>query len=280
MKTLFALFAEDTRLLPAELMSSSIRQAIMNPGEFVPITRALFQVMNTGGYFGPGTKIPRFNGWLFANDDVLPLNADELQFLNEVAKLDWSSVEPAIFGTLFERSLDPSKRALLGAHYTSRADILLLVEPVLMAPLRREWEQVQAGVEALRLRWEATEGNARQRLRSVAEGMLYDFADKLSQVKVLDPACGSGNFLYVALHQLLDLELAAWRYAGGLALAQPEPAVNPAQLYGIERWWELVFSAYLMVRLQTTVLAPVPEPVAATVPAAAVEPATVTKHPW
>jgi hypothetical protein len=144
-------------------------------------------------------------------------------------------VEPAIFGTLFERSLDPAKRAQLGAHYTSRADILLLVEPVLMAPLRREWEQVQAGVEALRLRWEATEGNARQQLRSVAEGMLYDFADKLSQVKVLDPACGSGNFLYVALHQLLDLELEAWRYAGGLALAQPEPAVNPAQLYGIEK---------------------------------------------
>src|SRR5438132_12478941 len=99
-------------------------------------------------------KIPHFNGWLFNDDEVLTLNATELQYLAEAAKLDWSQVEPAIFGTLFERSLDPAKRAQLGAHYTSRDDILLIVEPVLMAPLRRERETVKIGVEALRAQWE------------------------------------------------------------------------------------------------------------------------------
>jgi hypothetical protein len=235
MKVLFALFAEDIRLLPAELMTQSIRQAIMNPGEFVPIAQSLFQTMKSGGYFGPGNKVPCFNGWLFENATALPLNANELQLLSEVAKLDWSSVEPAIFGTLFERSLDPSKRAQLGAHYTSRSDILLIVEPVLMQPYRREWEAVQAGVAALHTQWQTVGGASRQKLRSVAEAMIFDFMDTLSKVRVLDPACGSGNFLYVALHQLKDLEQEVWRYAGGLELTQPELGVTPLQLHGIEK---------------------------------------------
>jgi hypothetical protein len=234
-KVLFALFAEDIRLLPAELMTQSIRQAIMNPGEFVPIAQSLFQTMKSGGYCGPGNKVPRFNSWLFENAVALPLNADELQLLSEVAKLDWSSVEPAIFGTLFERSLDPRKRAQLGAHYTSRSDILLIVEPVLMQPYRREWEAVQAGVDALHTQWQTVSGAARQKLRSVAEAMIFDFMDTLAKVRVLDPACGSGNFLYVALHQLKDLEQEVWRYAGGLGLTQPELGVTPLQLHGIEK---------------------------------------------
>lgn len=235
MKLLFALFAEDTQLLPAELMSRSIRDAIFDPDEFVPMTHSLFQTMNAGGYFGSGNKVPRFNGWLFAKVDVLPLNANELQFLNEVAKLDWSCVEPAIFGTLFERSLDPAKRTQLGAHYTSRKDILLIVEPVLMQPYRQAWAEVKAGVDALYAQWQTATGAARQRLRSIAEGMVFAFMEQLAQVRVLDPACGSGNFLYVALHQLKDLEQEVWRYAGGLELTQPELGVTPAQFYGIEK---------------------------------------------
>jgi hypothetical protein len=235
MQTLFALFAEDIHLLPAELMSKSIRQAIFNPPEFVPIASALFQTMRTGGYFGLGNRIPRFNGWLFEADTVLPLNATELQFLAEVARLDWSSVEPAIFGTLFERSLDKQKRAQLGAHYTSRDDILLIVEPVLMQPLRREWAAVQEGTHALHDQWATVGGAARQRLRSVAEGMIFEFMERLAKLQVLDPACGSGNFLYVALHQLKDLEQEVWRYAGGLELSQPELGVTPLQLHGIEK---------------------------------------------
>jgi hypothetical protein len=227
MKVLFALFAEDIHLLPAELMSQSIKQAIFKPSEFAPRMRALFRAMKTGDYFGM-EKIPHFNGWLFDDDEVLTLTVDELQFLAEAAKLDWSQVEPAIFGTLFERSLDPSKRAQLGLHYTRRDDILLIVEPVLMAPLRREWDEVKAGVEALRGQWEPLEGNARRRLMTVAEQMVLDFMERLSKVRVLDPACGSGNFLYVSLAQLKDLELEVWRYAGSVGLPQPDLAVSPA----------------------------------------------------
>ncbi len=178
MKVLFALFAEDIKLLPAELMSQSIKQAIYKPEEFVGRTRALFRAMKTGDYFGM-EKIPHFNGWLFDDDEVLPLNANELQFLAEAAKLDWSQVEPAIFGTLFERSLDPSKRAQLGLHYTSRDDILLIVEPVLMAPLRREWDEVKAQVEALRPSWEDATGAAKQRLRGQMQGYLFEFMERL-----------------------------------------------------------------------------------------------------
>jgi type II restriction/modification system DNA methylase subunit YeeA len=235
MKVLFALFAEDIKLLPAELMSQGIKQAIFRPNEFVPRTQALFRAMHEGGYFGQGDRVPQFNGWLFVDTSVLPLNANELQFLAEAAKLDWSQVEPAIFGTLFERSLDPSKRAQLGAHYTSRDDILLIVEPVLMAPLRREWERVKAEVEALRAQWEPLAGNARRRLMGTADGMLLDFLEKLANVRVLDAACGSGNFLYVALNELKNLEKEVWTYAGGIGLTQPELGVSPAQLFGIEK---------------------------------------------
>ena len=236
MKVLFALFAEDIKLLPAELMSQSIKQAVFKPSEFVGRARALFHAMRVGDYFGM-ERVPQFDGWLFNDEEVLPLNADELQFLGEAAKLDWSQVEPAIFGTLFERSLDPSKRAQLGAHYTSRDDILLIVEPVLMLPLRRDWEHVKTGVEALRGQWEV-EGitsNQRRKLQSVGEGMLLDFMERLANVRVLDPACGSGNFLYVALNQLKNLEKEVWTYASGVGLPQPELGVSPAQLHGIEK---------------------------------------------
>jgi hypothetical protein len=234
MKVLFALFAEDIHLLPAELMSQSIKQAIFKPAEFVGRTRALFRAMKTGDYFGM-ERVPQFNGWLFDDDAALALTADELQFLADAARLDWSQVEPAIFGTLFERSLDPSKRAQLGVHYTSRSDILLIVEPVLMQPLRRDWAEVQTGVEALRGQWEPLAGNARRKLISVAEGMLLDFAERLAQVRILDPACGSGNFLYVALTELKNLEKEIWTYASGVGVPQPQLSVSPAQLFGIEK---------------------------------------------
>ena len=234
MKLLFALFAEDIKLLPAELMSQSLKQSVRNPAEFPQRALALFRAMRDGGYFGID-KVPRFNGWLFDSDVVIALTADELQFLGDASRQDWAAVEPAIFGTLFERSLDPAKRSQLGAHYTSRDDILLIIEPVLMAPLRREWAAIKTGIEALQAQWEAQSGNARRKLQSVAEGMLLDFAERLSTIKVLDPACGSGNFLYVALNALKDLEKEAWTYAAGLGLAQPELAVSPAQLFGIEK---------------------------------------------
>src|SRR5206468_4420812 len=101
-----------------------------------------------GGTFGP-EDILHFNGGLFADSRVYDLRADEIQQLADAADQVWSSVEPHIFGTLFERLLDPEKRSQIGAHYTSSDDIKTLLEPVMMAPLRREWAKVKSKCESL-----------------------------------------------------------------------------------------------------------------------------------
>lgn len=190
--------------------------------------------MRDGGYFGLHW-IPRFNGGLFDDNEVLALNTDEIQLLYDTARLDWGQVEPSIFGTVFERSFDPRQRAQLGAHYTHKDDILLLVEPVLMAPLRREWSEIKQCVEALHVQWEPIAGNARRKLQGDAEGLILTFMERLAHTKVLDPACGSGNFLYVSLAQLKDLEKEVRTYAAGVGLPEPELGVTPAQFYGIEK---------------------------------------------
>ena len=156
--------------------------------------------------------------------------------------LDWSSVEPSILGTLFVRSLDPDKRSQLGAHYTSEADILLIVEPVLMAPLRRRWGEVKAEAEVKAEKRDLIAGSksspqkSRQLARIEAElfGLLRRFREELAAVQVLDAACGSGNFLYVALRLLLDLEWEVITLARELGDSLAFPVVSPAQLHGIE----------------------------------------------
>ncbi|NJL06700.1 MAG: class I SAM-dependent DNA methyltransferase, partial [Chloroflexaceae bacterium] len=175
-KLLFALFAEDISLLPDQLLTNSLRAAIQKPATIQGLLKSLFETMNTGGFFGT-SFLPCFNGALFADEFVPELNADELQLLHEAAKLDWSAVEPSIFGTLFERALDPSKRSQLGAHYTSEADILLIVEPVLMQPLRREWAQVQAQVQRLL-------ESRKQSDRSKAQAQLEEFVERLATLRV------------------------------------------------------------------------------------------------
>ncbi len=135
----------------------------------------------------------------------------------------------------FERSLDPAKRSQLGAHYTSRDDILLIVEPVLMAPLRRRWAAVQEEARALIGKRDAASGGARTRQQQALGRLLLAFTDEIAAVRVLDPACGSGNFLYVALKRLLDLwkEVSAFAAASGVAGLLPD-TVGPQHLYGIE----------------------------------------------
>jgi len=135
---------------------------------------------------------------------------------------------------LFERSLDPGRRAQLGAHYTSRADILLVVEPVLMLPLRRRWVAVQAEAGAIILRREAAGGAARARQQEALAALLLRFQDEIMRTRVLDPACGSGNFLYVALGLLLDLEKEVSVFAATSGLSALLPRVGPEQLFGIE----------------------------------------------
>ena len=235
-RLLFCLFAEDVGLLPKDLFTRIVARTRRNAQAFTGQLRSLFGTMSTGGWFGEH-EIVQFNGGLFDSDNALELDSEGIDILAAVSGLDWSSIEPSILGTLFERSLDPSKRSQLGAHYTSREDILLIVEPVLMKPLRRRWEKVEKQARKLAEERDIAEG---KRMRANREKdiqrLLDEFAAEIRAVRVLDPACGSGNFLYVALRQLLEL----WREVSnlsaelGLPMMLPTSAPSPEQLYGIE----------------------------------------------
>ena len=237
-RLLFCLFAEDIGLLPIGLFTRLVKRTQKRPAAFEGQLRQLFGAMTSGGWFG-ADEIRHFDGRIFDDDRVLELNGEGLDILARVSTLDWANIEPSIFGTLFERSLDPSKRAQLGAHYTSKEDILLIVEPVLMAPLRRRWEEIQGEARDLaRRRDEAKTERTRDNRHAELTNLLMGFAEELASIQVLDPACGSGNFLYVALKQLLDL----WKQVSilasdlGLPLMSPLPTISPspAQLHGIE----------------------------------------------
>lgn len=236
-RLLFCLFAEDVGLLPAGVFSTLIERTKGKSKDFQALLQQLFAAMSTGGWFGV-ERILHFDGRLFDDALALELDGNAMRTLARISRLDWSSVEPAIFGTLFERSLDPTKRSQLGAHYTSKEDILLIVEPVLMAPLRRRWAEVQAAVAGLVRKRDAAANKASgARFQRQLQEQLQGFQAELAQVQVLDPACGSGNFLYMALRELLDL----WKETNALAFAQGLPqlplehtAPSPEQLHGIE----------------------------------------------
>jgi hypothetical protein len=231
-KLLFCLFAEDTGLLPKGLLSRLADATRAKPDDFGAALGQLFATMATGGGMFGVERIDWFNGGLFDSAGVLRLTAPEIGLLVEIGRLDWGRVEPAIFGTLFERGLDPAQRTQLGAHYTSRDDIWRLVEPVVIRPLRREYAAMQAQVTELTLRRDASpkKGPDPEALRLFGE-----FLDRLRAVRILDPACGSGNFLYIALQALKDLELEAIGW-GSLVLRIPQqfPGVGPEAVLGIE----------------------------------------------
>lgn len=243
---LFCLFAEDVGLLPKGVFSDLLDYTARFPDEFPAQVRSLLTAMRDGGSVA-FKRIAHFNGGLFAAVDVVPLTRDELKSLADAASLDWGSVEPAIFGTLFERSLDPGKRAQLGAHYTGRPDIERVVEPVVMAPLRRRWAEVRAEADALKAKWDVAAAAAAQksagargrdqavnRTRDAFQAKLTAFLEELSSLRILDPACGSGNFLYVALAALLDLEKEVITYGATNGLTVMYPGVRPLQLHGLE----------------------------------------------
>ncbi len=239
MRLVFCLFADSVGLLPGHTFRRLIGNHRHSPISFNRALPQLFEAMSQpDSFFGPD-NIPYFNGGLFSDDRIIPLNHADLGILASAAHHDWSHVEPAIFGTLFERSLDQDKRSMIGAHYTSPEDILLLIEPVVVAPLLRRWQLVRQSVlDAL-----ATEpapnndGSLPASLRAnrPALTLLQNWAAELTQVRILDPACGSGNFLYLALKRLLDLwhEARIFGIAHGLTLAL-DPIPNPGQLFGIE----------------------------------------------
>ena len=235
MRLLFCLFADSIGLLPDRLFRRMIEADKGAPPKFARKLRQLFAAMSTSGSTFGMHDIYYFNGGLFANDEVFELDWRDLGVLNVAAGLDWSQVEPAIFGTLFERSLDPGKRSQLGAHYTSKEDILLIVEPVVIEPLQRRWQQVKAEATAKAEAAEKAKGREYAKLRADLEEILLDWVAALSGIRVLDPACGSGNFLYIALRRMLDL----WQEARIFAAHHGLPTfldkqVHPQQLYGLE----------------------------------------------
>lgn len=235
MKVMFCLFAEDTGLLPEKLFTKLINRCLFEPETFPGILGELFAKMKTGGWYG-NDRIEFFNGGLFDAAPPIALTSSELPLLREAAEKGWAGVEPSIFGTLFERILDPGKRAQIGAHYTSKEDILLVVDPVIMTPLRREWEDLR-GKLAPDIEKHDAEPNRKKRdvLSAPVRMALETFRQRLGTVKVLDPACGSGNFLYVALQRLLDLEDEVVRFAAlhGIGM-DPVPRVRPTQMHGME----------------------------------------------
>ncbi|MCB8929383.1 MAG: class I SAM-dependent DNA methyltransferase [Ardenticatenaceae bacterium] len=245
-RLLFCLFAEDIGLLPENLFSQLVARTRGRAPDFAHQLQQLFNAMQNGGWFGVA-EIAQFDGALFDGAAVLELDSTGLDILARVSGLDWSSIEPSILGTLFQRSLDPALRAQLGAHYTSKEDILLIVEPVLMAPLRRGWAKVEAQARELAAQRDNANGRKKTNLHKELTALLTGFAAEIAAVRVLDPGCGSANFLYVALRLLLDLEKEVITLAGDLGVGRFIPAVSPAQLYGIE------LNEYAYELAQTTV---------------------------
>jgi hypothetical protein len=242
MRLLFCLFADSIGLLPERVFRSMIQSDDrFLPRKFLRKLKLLFEAMSEpDGIFG-ALSIKYFNGGLFDTASIVPLDVADLGILYEVSKnYDWSHVAPAIFGTLFERSLDPARRSLIGAHYTSEEDILLLIEPVLVRPLQQRWQSVKQRIlEAREIeRAEEAARNSRQarlRVDLPSEKLLGEWIEELTAVRVLDPACGSGNFLYLALRRMLDLWLEASKFAAeqGISMVVSK-MVSPKQLFGIE----------------------------------------------
>ena len=222
-RLVFCFFAEDTGLLASGLFGEICAAGVNDPQHFAESLEDLFGCMAKGGRFG-NAKVRHFNGHLFEDATVFELTPGEIAALADAAKSDWQSIRPAIMGTLFERALDDNQRGQLGAHYTSEEDIKALVEPVLMAPLRAEWKELRRALAPAIAKAKGT---------SAARETLAAFQARLASVTVLDPACGSGNFLYVALQLLLTLEKEVIAAAAALGWTF-EPQVSVQQLRAIE----------------------------------------------
>jgi hypothetical protein len=178
------LFAEDVGLLPRGFFTELIDDCRSGSSAY-DLVGDLFRWMNNPKPAGGGRfkGVRYFNGGLFAVVEPIDLAKDELELLYSAAQEDWSKVNPAIFGTLFEGSMDKKERHALGAHFTSEADIQKVVLPTIVRP----WRDRIAATQTL--------------------GSLLALRSELESFRVLDPACGSGNFLYVAYRELVRVEM-------------------------------------------------------------------------
>lgn len=227
---MFCFFAEDAGLLPPRVFADLVGNSRLNESQIQRSLTALFEAMKTGDPFG-STAIEWFNGGLFETIQVPELTALDIAALRNAAEKDWRSIDATIFGTLFERGLDPKKRSQLGAHYTDPATISKLVDAVIKNPLLEEWNRAKSAI-ASSLKKHKKQGDAASR-KALAE--LVGFLESLRTYKVLDPACGSGNFLYIALRTLKDIEHLANIEAESLGLPrQVDSYTGPHNVLGIE----------------------------------------------
>ncbi|MGJ3262134.1 MAG: class I SAM-dependent DNA methyltransferase [Salinarimonas sp.] len=230
MRCLFTMFAEDVGLLPDQAFCTLVGELKDNEAAFVPALESLWRSMDKGLYEPRAMKTLRtFNGSLFAHCRALPLAREDIHELHVAAQRDWRDVEPAIFGTLLERALDPRERAKLGAHYTPRAYVERLVVPTVVEPLREQWNEVSARSKEL-----VEAGRADQAL-----ALVNAFHHELCTIRILDPACGTGNFLYVALELVKRLEGDVLEALDALGedqarLALEGETVSPKQFWGLE----------------------------------------------
>ncbi len=262
-KLVFCMFAEDTGLLPDNVFGELVEQSVREIGLFAGVTTDLFKAMRErDGRFG-AKRIRWFNGGLFGDDDVIPLNFTQINALRDATLLDWSQIEPSIFGTLFERGLDPAKRKEMaslfdlkpngtarhsqanlfdtgadkgvGIHYTDPDKIMKIVEPVVLRPLKAEWEAVKAEISKQReAKAKAKGAAARAKAEHAARDAYRAFRHRLGGYRVLDPACGSGNFLYLALMHLKDFDRAVENEARAMGLPADNDQVTPDAVMGIE----------------------------------------------
>ena len=227
---LFCFFAEDVGLLPGRMFERLVNNKQATPERLTQGLTQLFGTMQNGGLYGVD-DIPWFNGGLFQTIAVPPLSAPDLTELRRAADLNWSAIDVSIFGTLFERGLDPAKRSQLGAHYTDPATIERLIDPVIRRPLLQKWELIAQQIQALAAKI-AKKGDRHYR---AAHALFITWLDALKNYRALDPACGSGNFLYLALKCLKDVEHHSHLQAAELGLDREADLVTgPHNVLGIE----------------------------------------------
>ena len=233
-RLVFCMFADDIALLPDNMFRRMLEQARKAPASFPELARSLFEVMASGGRVG-FERVAWFNGGLFDDAATLPLERGDIEVVLKAARLDWSEIDPSILGTLFERGLDPSNRVQLGAHYTDRSMIMRLVDPVVVRPWLAEWDaekaEIVAGLERAAV---AKSAGARTTQRNKSEQRYRDFLARLRSFTVLDPACGSGNFLYLSLQALKDLEHQVQVEAEALGFQREFPEIDPSNVKGVE----------------------------------------------
>jgi hypothetical protein len=230
MRCLFTMFAEDVGILKASAFTDLLKATRDRPAVARQMVTALWADMNTGAAFSAAIQdaVPHFNGALFAGAQALAVTQAQIDLLIEAAQADWRDVEPAIFGTLLERALDSDERHRLGAHYTPRAYVERLVLPTIIEPLRAQWDDVKVAALAANTTAEAVDS-------------VTGFHRQLCSTTVLDPACGSGNFLYVTLDHLKHLEAEVLDFLA-IELGQRQDAldlsshtVDPHQFLGLEK---------------------------------------------